>query len=766
MKDYKVKNKSKAKSKKTYRKDMYAFGGQVQDRLNDYLQIQTNRKNNQPNIIQTPDAALVENDIAKAKAQYAANTNKMVQGTQLLGQAGLQIGGAMMSGALAKDPTAATVGKDKDGKGGVNLGGIAKLAPNLIGGLSFAMGGTVPQQGVPVEAEGGEMVQLPGEATATEIKGPSHEQGGVDMAVPQGTQIFSKRIGKEEGKLDKSYSERKQARDNYIKRLQAQLDKDPTNQTVKKTLSKVMSDAADADKEDIMQMNAKKMQMQYEDNPNAMDLSKTANGIDEALGNSEKQYAALGGTIDPPTKKFQKFRTNYANLDNIYDAIQPEQSKYSMQKGFAQKGLDDAALEEEYAREANMKRFNPVYSVNPNSYESMGEEEPNQRFIPNIMKLGTGPESYYDVGKEEDTKFSWETPKQEPIGDKMIGDGKGLGIPETSTKFDAPVIPIDKEEGKKFGTKGLEMVGNFLNKQNGITFGDALGLKGMYDAMNDPMKNTLANRAGDTVNSNFYKDYGKEGIKVLEDSKRMLMANKDQAIMNAQSQYGTPYGRSGNTQAINQLYQQGLKNQNITNASLNYANQKNAIQSQIANAENQQDQMVMQGEEQANTKNQQDRDNFNKQMARDIETKNYGMQKIGGTFNQIKERNVNLKLIDQLHEDFGINGMTGEIRRKAVESVDKNKEFYGNVSKESGKEIAAGLGTKYKVENNRLYDMNGVELDKNTRLPIGAKPPVVANNTQVVNNTPVNETPFDVNTLLPQFMQNKTTTYTSPFINR
>ena len=144
--------------------------------------------------------------------------------------------------------------------------------------------------------------------------------------------------------------------------------------------------------------------------------------------------------------------------------------------------------------------------------------------------------------------------------------------------------------------------------------------------------------------------------------------------------------------------------------------------------------MVMQGEESANTKNQQDRDNFNKQMARDIETKNYGMQKIGGTFNQIKERNVNLKLIDQLHEDFGINGMTGEIRRKAVESVDKNKEFYGNISKESGKEIAAGLGTKYKVENNKLYDMNGVELDKNTRLPIGEK--AVVDN-PVVDNTVV-----------------------------
>ena len=121
MKDYKIKNKSKAVTKKSYKKNMYAFGGTVQDRLNDYLQIQTNRKNNAPNLIQTPDAALVENDIARATALGKSNNDFGVQATQLLGQAGVQIGGAMMSDALAKDPTAATVGKDKDGKGGVNL---------------------------------------------------------------------------------------------------------------------------------------------------------------------------------------------------------------------------------------------------------------------------------------------------------------------------------------------------------------------------------------------------------------------------------------------------------------------------------------------------------------------------------------------------------------------------------------------------------------------------------------------------------------------
>lgn len=805
MKDYKVKNKSKAVTKKSYKKNMYAFGGTVQDKLNDYLQLQTSRNKNE-NLIQTPDAALVENNIAQAKAQLAANTNGFVQGTQLLGQAGLQIGGGMMSDALDKDPSAATVGKDKDGKGGVNLAGLTKLTS--LGGL-FAMGGTVmPQQGqnVPIEAEGGEMVKLPGDATATEVNGASHENGGVDMNLPEGTQIFSKRLNKETiketNKLDKSYAEREKARTNYIKRLQAQLDKDPTNQTVRKTLEKVSNDAQMVSEKDIAEMEAKKLQMQYADNPDAMNLDKSANSINEAMASSKEKFAfggrinppkkkffstnyddpnnpvietsfkekyAYGGTIDPP---FKKFRTNFTNLDSLYNLVQPEQNKYSMQKKLAQEGIDNGDLENQYIQENNKQRFNPVYSVNSNSYEDIGEKEPNQRFIPNIMKLGTGPESYYDVGKEKQTKFSWENSMQNPIDDnKIIGDGKNNGTLETSNTFNDPKRKVDNENfsnSKPISTKGLQVVGDFLNKQNGITFGDALSFKGMYDAMNDPMKNTETNRAGDTVNSNFYKNYGKEGIKVLEDSKRMLMANKDQAILDAQSQYATPYGRSGNTQAINQLYQQGLKNQNITNASLNYANQKNGIQSQLANAENQQDQMVMQGEEKATLANQQDRDNFNKQMARDIETKNYGLQNMGMQFNNIKERNTNLNLINSIYPDFKANGMTGEIKRKAVSNVEMNKNLYSAMPKNNVKEVVDNLGIKYIVENNKVYNLQRQELDHNTlQIKNPAETPVVANAVApVVNNTPTNATPFDVNMLLPKMMQNKTSTYTSPFINK
>lgn len=711
MKDYKVKNKKKVVAKKSYKKDVYAFGGTVQDRLNDYLQIQTDRKNSAPNLIQTPDAAIVESQIRDATAMGIANKNFGVKATNFLGQAGLQIGGGMMSDALAKDPDAGKFG-GKDGKGGFDFGNLSKFVPALGTLGSFAMGGTVmPQQNIPVEAEGGEMVKLPGDATSTEIKGPSHENGGVDMALPEGTQVFSKRLGKETDKLDKSYAEREKARKRYIERLQAQLDKDPTNQILENTFFKVSNDAKIASEKDIAEMEAKKLELQYADNSDAMNLYKSANSIDQALEGSQKQYAAYGGKINPPKKKF--FTTNY---DDPYNpAIETNyKDQYNNQEA-NQADLYNKMFNPNTERNNNIKDWADTTS-SPISKYSMPMPSlngaNNYEKLYNMVNIPSYKQDTGEYNNTVNTDNSFKLPQQDyenPFNDTLL-QSKNSDL----SNFTRP------GEKTKTGGKGADMVQNFMKGKNGITTGDALGLYGMYKGMNDPMNNTLANRAGDTVNSNFYKDYGKEGIKVLEDSKRMLMANKDQAMLDAQSQYTNLGARSANVMNSLKLVEQMGKNQNITNANLNYSNQKNAIQSQIAGAENQQDQIVMQGEEQANTKNQQDRDNFNKQMARDIETKNFGMQKIGGTLNQVKERNVNLNLIDQLQEDFGINGMTGQMRRKAVETIKNNPQFYTDLSREDGDIIHKGVASgELVVKNNKLYDKNGVELDKKTRKPFG-----------------------------------------------
>lgn len=54
----------------------------------------------------------------------------------------------------------------------------------------FNAGGLVPGA-VPITVEGQEVIKTPA-GKASKVVGPEHEQGGVDMVVPQGTQVYSK----------------------------------------------------------------------------------------------------------------------------------------------------------------------------------------------------------------------------------------------------------------------------------------------------------------------------------------------------------------------------------------------------------------------------------------------------------------------------------------------------------------------------------------------------------------------------------------------
>jgi hypothetical protein len=90
----------------------------------------------------------------------------------------------------------------------------------------YAMGGKVP-----IEAEGKEFLQLPG-GQGTQIQGPSHGEGGINLNVPQGTQIFSNKI-----QIDgKSLADRAKDRERFKKRFA----KNPTDELKKNSLSRIL----------------------------------------------------------------------------------------------------------------------------------------------------------------------------------------------------------------------------------------------------------------------------------------------------------------------------------------------------------------------------------------------------------------------------------------------------------------------------------------------------------------------------------------------
>jgi hypothetical protein len=85
---------------------------------------------------------------------------------------------------------------------------------------SFADGGQI--KNVPVEVEGGELYETPYGETS-EVEGALHEQGGVNMTLPEGTEVYSNRTGIN----GETFAERKRKRDAKKSTLENYLEDNP-----------------------------------------------------------------------------------------------------------------------------------------------------------------------------------------------------------------------------------------------------------------------------------------------------------------------------------------------------------------------------------------------------------------------------------------------------------------------------------------------------------------------------------------------------------
>ena len=217
--------------------------------------------------VEDPNSALYENQIAMSKAMVAAQNNPLVKGLNLAGGLAQQVGGAIMSSADAGTTTlggktAATKGvggflnkhADKVGQGGDFLSMLSQM---------FAMGGRVG--GVPSEVEGEEVAHLP-TGEIVDFKGPSHEQGGIDINLPEGTEMYSKRI-----KVDGvSMADRKKKREKVTMKLEDLLKRGRgtdalVNNSLKRTRQvNAAEEAADTKIQDIVKQTLEAPQTQEE----------------------------------------------------------------------------------------------------------------------------------------------------------------------------------------------------------------------------------------------------------------------------------------------------------------------------------------------------------------------------------------------------------------------------------------------------------------------------------------------------------------------
>lgn len=106
-----------------------------------------------------------------------------------------------------------------------------------------ALGGRI---GVNANVEGKEVLETPG-GKVLKIKGPSHENGGVDIKAPNRTKVYSKRIS-----IDgKGMNDRKIAREARLKKLEKLMAEDPTNVLLKNTIKRTSQTIHDEDAQDM-----------------------------------------------------------------------------------------------------------------------------------------------------------------------------------------------------------------------------------------------------------------------------------------------------------------------------------------------------------------------------------------------------------------------------------------------------------------------------------------------------------------------------------
>lgn len=211
--------------------------------------------------------------------------------------------------------------------------------------------------------------------------------------------------------------------------------------------------------------------------------------------------------------------------------------------------------------------------------------------------------------------------------------------------------PTPGKQGFDFSS----LLGNF-------TAGDALGMFGNFYQANKAKDTVLQNRATDTPNINAFENYGKNGLETLDKSAQFLMQNKDKQKADLDKVRVTSSKRNRNSaRGINTMRALDLATDNSINQASagiedNFAKAMMNFMMSKSQMQNQQDQVVMQGEQGRDLADRQDKDNFYTQLGK-AETQ-YGqmLSQTGKNLNQKKTDKSTEELMNQMFDYVKMNG--------------------------------------------------------------------------------------------------------------
>ena len=651
--------------------------------------------------VENPYSELVENQIALVRAKNKASNNGWVKGLNIAGNLAMQYGTSMMNKGMSEGQGVS--------EGGFNWGslmsqGIQGAGAYANGQNSFATGGKVGIP-TPIEAEGDEVIETPN-GEVSELKGPSHAEGGIDMVVPSGSEIFSKKLKGADGK---SMAQRKIDREKKQSKVEKLLNDAPTDMTLKKTLERTKANNEKQEQEDMMKMQFAKM------------MSDMVQHY--ALGGVVDSYAYGGPVGDPNGNPFPEIK--YAHGLGFQD-FKPYYDQFASMTGvktappldYGSKEFQDAYSD--YIQKNSPRKLKKVDNIYGNDYL-----ESSKALFSNIGAKGSDTPATSTSGTNPNIDYG---AVDKYFGNLPISDDAHVSEVTNRPYSATPGIVADGSSNKNSGASGdapgdaaggkydwlNDMIGG---KNGGMTAGDMVGLFGQLYSTFKPMQNTRANRAGDTPNINPFLDYGKDALAKMDQSKQYVNQVRDEQNKDLELSRTSAIKRGRNSaRGVNTLRALDLAtdaNANNTKSQIynQFAQAMQQIYGQEATLENDQDSKVMQGEYMRDLADRQDRDNYFTQMAQDIATKGTGLQHIGKSFNQIKSRNVTNNVLDSLFPDFDMSGMDGKMRRKLTKTASSNAEFLKSIPDTNVRQTVltkVDSGEWY-VKNNKVYDKSSNE---------------------------------------------------------
>lgn len=279
-------------------------------------------------IIENPNNAITESQIAAARAQQEVMSDPLTKGLDLLGGLLMNFGANSISGK--------TIGGMNNIKDINAVGGLLESGRSMVS----AFGGTVAGKNK-VNAEGGEVIETP-DGQVSRLQGASHEQGGIDLQLPDMTNIFSQRL-KIKGK---TLAQRKMEREMELDKLKKKLKKNPKDQILQNTINRLEKANKILDEKDLNLQEEFKSKLfgaalDKSKRPELMqegaqvagfglkDLGLTAGDLTGIVGQLYGMFSPMNNTLanrasDTPNENFMEDygRQSLAQLDSAKDNIQ------------------------------------------------------------------------------------------------------------------------------------------------------------------------------------------------------------------------------------------------------------------------------------------------------------------------------------------------------------------------------------------------------------------------------------------------------------